>query len=69
MQRPITETVIVVVQLQKNIPKFDFSKKAIHAISLILHKGRNIEGLRFYDRDMELIIDQLWDDKIDGMRR
>ena len=41
--------------------------RPIHAISMILHKGRNIEGLRLYDRDMELIVDQLLDeDKIDG---
>ena len=42
--------------------------RPIHAISMILHKGRNIEGLRLYDRDMELIVDQLWDDvAIDGI--
>ena len=35
--------------------------RTIRAISMLLYYGRNIEGLRFYDNEMNFIIDITWD--------
>ena len=35
--------------------------RRVHAISVLAYQGRNFEGLRLYDENMEYILDLTWD--------
>ena len=41
--------------------------RRIHAVSVHIYKGRNLEGLRMYDADMGLLVDFMWKSNAEGI--